>query len=101
MISHRHRCIYVKVPKCASTSVLDWFMTHGAGRPSFRPAWHGGPMSKRLPGTAQAMNLYPDYFTFTFVRNPYERFVSLWLHLRRVARERRGDVQCSPGSAMR
>ena len=47
-------------------------------------------MSRRLPGTARAMNLYPDYFTFTFLRNPYERFVSLWLDLRRVARERRG-----------
>ena len=91
MISHRHRCIYVKVPKCASTSVLEWFEAHGAGRPSFRPAWHGGPMSQRIPGTAHAMNQYPDYFTFTFLRNPYERFVSLWLDLRRVARERHGE----------
>ena len=93
MISHRHRCIYVKVPKCASTSVLEWFMEHGGGRPSFRPAWHGGPMSQRLPGTARAMNLYPDYFTFTFLRNPYERFVSLWLDFRRVARERGGGAE--------
>ena len=89
MISHRYRCIYVKVPKCASTSVFDWFTAHGKGRHSFRPAWHGGPMSKRIPGVAHAMNLYPDYFTFTFLRNPYERFVSLWLDLRRVARLRR------------
>ena len=92
MISHRHRCIYVKVPKCASTSVLEWFAAHGGGRPSFRPAWHGGAMSQRLPGTARAMNLYPDYFTFTFVRNPWERFVSLWLDLDRVARERGGGT---------
>ena len=46
-------------------------------------------MSQRIPGTARVLNLYPDYFTFTFLRNPYERFVSLWLDLRRVARERR------------
>ena len=96
MISHRHRCVYVKVPKCASTSVLEWFAAHGAGRPSFRPAWHGGPMAQRLPGTARAMNLYPDYFTFTFLRDPYERFVSLWLDLRRVARERRGAGATEP-----
>ena len=99
MISHRHRCIYVKVPKCASTSVLEWFAAHGGGRPSFRPAWHGGPMAGRLPGTARAMNLYPDYFTFTFLRNPYERFVSLWLDLRRVARERRGGGEEPEGLA--
>ncbi len=95
MISHRHRCLYVKVPKCAGTSVLAWFTAHGAGRHSFRPAWHGGPMSQRLPGTARAMNLYPDYFTFTFLRNPYERFVSLWLHLRRAARMRGRDGQAA------
>lgn len=88
MISHRYRCIYVKVPKCASTSVLEWFTAHGGGRHSFRPAWRGGPMSKRIPDVTRAMNLYPDYFTFTFVRNPYERFVSTWLHLGRLARER-------------
>ena len=99
MISHRHRCIYVKVPKCASTSVLEWFAAHGGGRHSFRPAWHGGPMALRLPGTAQAMNLYPDYFTFTFLRNPYERFVSTWLHLRRGARERRGAAAEAEGLA--
>ena len=88
MISHRHRCIYVKVPKCASTSVHDWFMAHGGGRHSYRPAWHGGPTSRRIPAVAHAMNLYPDYFTFAFLRNPYERFVSLWLHLQRIARSR-------------
>ena len=99
MISHRHRCIYIKVPKCASTSVLEWFAAHGGGRPSFRPAWHGGPMAGRLPGTARAMNLYPDYLTFTFLRNPYERFVSLWLDLRRVARERRGGGEEPAGLA--
>ena len=69
--------------------MLAWFVAHGGGRPSFRPAWHGGPMSRRIPGTARAMNLYPDYLAFTFLRNPYERFVSLWLDCRRVARERR------------
>ena len=89
MISHRHRCLYVKVPKCAGASVLAWFAAHGGGRPSFRPAWHGGPLSRRMPDVAR-VNLYPDYLTLAFLRDPWDRFVSLWLELRRVARARRG-----------
>ena len=81
--------------------MLEWFLADGGGRHSFRPAWHGGPMSRRLQGTAQAMNLYPDYWTFTFLRNPYERFVSLWLHLRRVARERRGGAETAGFATLR
>ena len=89
MISHRHRCIYVKVPKCGSTAVLEWFAEHGGGRHSFRPWWYGGLLAERIRGVAGAMNLYPDYFTFTFVRDPYERFVSIWLYLSRLAEEQR------------
>ena len=85
MISHRHRCIYVKVPKCASTAVLDWFATHGGGRHSFRPYWYGGLLSERIQGVTRTLNLYPDYATFTFLRNPYERFVSVYRYLRRLA----------------
>ena len=96
MISHRHRCLYVKVPKCASTSVLAWFAAHGGGRPSFRPAWHGGPLSRRIPEVAHAMHLYPDYYRFTFVRDPFARFVSLWRDLRRVAALRRRGAGPEP-----
>ena len=58
-------------------------------------------MAQRIPGTARAMNLYPDYFTFTFLRNPYERFVSLWLDLRRVARERRAGEEAEGLATLR
>ncbi len=78
MISHRHRCIYVKVPKCGSTTVLEWFLKHSGGRHSFRPYWYGGLMSERIQGVTRTLNLYPDYYTFSFVRNPYRRFLSLW-----------------------
>ena len=85
MISHRHRCIYIKVPKCASTSVRDWFMAHAGARHSFPPYWYAGDLAERLQWVARAMELYPDYRTFTFVRNPFGRFLSLYRHANRIA----------------
>ena len=96
MISHRHRCIYVKVPKCASTTVLNWFVAHGGGRHSFGPYWHGGMLSERIQTMPRVMNLFPDYATFTFLRNPYARFVSLYLHLRRLTEARSAGVREHP-----
>ena len=85
MISHRHKCLYVTVPKCASTTIHGWFSMHGGGWRSFKPWWYGGVLSERIQEVVRIMNLYPGYATFTFVRNPYERFVSIWLHARRIA----------------
>ena len=88
MISHRHRCIYIKVPKCASTSVRDWFLAHAGARHTFPPYWYAGEMAERLQWLARAMELYPDYLTFTFVRNPFRRFLSLYRHASRLAAAR-------------
>ncbi len=86
MISHRHRCIYVKLPRCASTSVHDWFLAHGAGRYTHRPSWYPHPLEHRIVPTAAAVALYPGYLTFTFLRNPYRRLLSLHGHALRLAR---------------
>ena len=88
MISHRHRCIYIKMPKCASSSVRDWFLAHGAGRHSFPPYWYPGSLPHRLQWTVRALRLYPGYFAFTFLRDPHRRFLSLHRHANRLARQR-------------
>ena len=97
MISHRYRCIYVKVPKCASTSVLDWFVLHGGGRHSYTPYWYGGILPDRVPSVTRLMNLYPGYATVSFVRDPFERFVSLYLHATRYAGQLRDAGGAHPG----
>ena len=98
MISHRHRCIYVKLPKCASTTVRDWFLAHAGGRHAFRPSWYPRPLPARIQSLGRLLDLYPGYFAFTFVRNPYRRFVSLYLHARRFAGIRAGIDPDHPAS---
>ena len=94
MISHRHKCMFFQVPKCATTTIINWFLRHGKGRLILTPWWYGSILTDRVKVVTRVMNLYPDYFTFTFVRNPYERFVSLFLHASRqyAARGFPGDL---------
>ena len=94
MISHRHKCIFFQVPKCATTTIINWFLRHGKGRLILTPWWYGSILTDRVKVVTRVMNLYPDYFTFTFVRNPYERFVSLFLDATRryAARGFPGDL---------
>ena len=98
VISHRYRCIYVHQPKCAGTSVLDWFLAHGVGRHSYRPWWYRGTLPERIQRVARAMDLYPGYFTFSFVRNPYRRFLSLYRHAARYAELRAAYIPNHPAS---
>ena len=96
MISHRYRCIYVNQPKCAGTAVLNWFIAHGGGRHSYRPWWYRGTLPERIPQVVRLLELYPGYFTFTFLRNPYLRFLSLYRHASRQAEDRAALIPGHP-----
>lgn len=96
MISHRYRCIYAKVPKCASTAVHEWFIAHAAGRHSFRPWWYSGILTERMQALARALELYPGYLAFSFVRNPYRRFLSIYRHASRIAAHRAARMPGHP-----
>ena len=96
MISHRYRCIFVRVPKCASTSVRDWFILHAAGHHSFRPFWYSGTLAERMQILAHALQLYPGYLTFSFVRNPYRRFLSIYRNANRIAANRAARMPGHP-----
>ncbi len=75
MISYRHRCIFVHQRKSAGTSVKAMFEDYaGEDRRNFNngvldPAWNPDDPIIR------------DFYKFTVIRNPWDRFVSGWRHL--------------------
>ncbi len=76
MICHKYRCIFIRNPKTGSTSVSHYFIKYLGGR--HEEKLRTLPLMRRR-GLAQIINLFPTYFTFAFVRNPFDRFVSAWV----------------------
>jgi chondroitin 4-sulfotransferase 11 len=69
MISHKHKCIFLHIPKAAGTSIEN----------SLRQIDPGIPKKVlRKRGFSRFLNDHLDYYVFSFVRNPYGRFVSAW-----------------------
>lgn len=69
MISHQLKCIFVEVPKTGSTSIRSII-----GAP---PIPHLNICQIRA-SMAQSPDLFNTYFKFGFVRNPWDRTVSLY-----------------------
>lgn len=84
MISHKHKCIFVHVPKTAGKSILGLF-----GLPEFgkdyvnRYDYIDHPYDHRPLFTYCERDYFEEYFKFAFVRNPWDRAVSTFLYLLR------------------
>ena len=72
MISHKHKCIFIHIPRCGGTSMEvsmvgdNWFIID--------------PTTKHLIASTAKKVYEPywdDYFKFSFVRNPWDRMVSM------------------------
>ena len=73
MISHEHKCIYIHIPKTGGMTIesalgADVKKLHK----SRMKIKHGTPHQWIYP------NHWKEYFTFTFVRNPWDRVVSAY-----------------------
>lgn len=78
MISHDKKFIFIHIPKCAGSSMEIFFKKEVKAL-----GWQkeqGLEYIMRKQGLAKMINLYPHYFTFTFVRNPFDRFFSICKH---------------------
>ena len=78
MISHKHKCIFVHIPKCAGTSIEKCFVG--------KDWWDVDKRTKHIHAS-RAKKLYREhwdgYFKFSFVRNPWDLLVS-WYNFKNV-----------------
>lgn len=94
MISHRHRCIFVHIPRCGGSSVeavlwprertaSDLWM--GFVEPGRNRYQSGGLQHLTAQFIRQEVGdeIFYAYFTFAVVRNPFDKAVSQYAFLRR------------------
>ena len=104
IISHKHKFIFIHIPKCAGTSVYTSLcksleLVNGKGEPTCDEQDYmlfKNPPHERF-GNSLALDQHCDYagvknyfdekgydineyFKFTFVRNPWARTVSYWIY---------------------
>ena len=72
MICHKHRCIFIHIPRTAGTSIETCINPNWTFE-NFREEKH------ILASTARKIyrDYWDEYFKFSFVRNPWDRMVSM------------------------
>lgn len=71
IISHKYKFIYIGIPKTATRSFMNAFALDG--KDIFESEWFETPAAYQ-----KALHDHPDYFKFSFVRNPWARIVSCY-----------------------
>jgi len=81
MISKKHKCIFVHIPKTAGSSI-ELFLD-----PNLKTAMNGDTVftqenkhSKAIDYYSQDPDLFSRYFSFSFVRNPWDLVVSRYFY---------------------
>ena len=97
IISHRHRFIFIAVPRTATHAIRaalqphlandDWEqkLLHGEKRipiPEIAALKHGHVSCRQIKPCLDG-EVWNSYFKFAFVRNPYDRFISACFFLNR------------------
>ena len=83
MISHKHKCVFVHIPKTGGTSIEEALPNIGSKWPAHRD------ITALLNSVTDDRYDINNYFKFSFVRNPWSRFVSLFNYFKSPRRGRR------------
>ena len=95
MISHKHKAIFVHVPKTAGSSMRRYFGKRGFGAVEYHApdGSNDDVTGVYVNGTAwrikrNLLGVWDDYFKFTFVRNPWDRMVSFFNYQKKVVHKK-------------
>ena len=80
MILHDLKCVFVHIPKTGGCSVVDCLLSR---RKTSNHRYLRQDVSKRTK----------NYFIFTFIRNPFDRFVSAYFYFKTYGRRFPGDIK--------
>lgn len=79
LVNDQHRFVYCPIPKVASSSLKQWFLTTLGFEPG-RSDWPERPHEFLCEwGAARQAGIPDDYLSFAFVRDPRRRLVSSYL----------------------
>lgn len=82
MISHKHRCVYVHIPKTAGKSIKSLFGIPEFGHDYMNELdWIEDPYDHHPIRKYQGREWFSDYLKFTVVRNPWDRVLSAFFYL--------------------
>jgi hypothetical protein len=76
MISHKHKFIYIHIPKAGGTTIESTLFQYASDSCGTR--WAKENKCYRNKELFNIIEEYSNYYTFTFSRNPYSRIVSLY-----------------------
>jgi hypothetical protein len=76
LLSHKHRFVYVRIPRTASSSMVE-ALTRGVADIE---------QIHQLPTPISALHGYDDYQAFAFIRDPWRRALSLYAYFVRRRR---------------
>lgn len=84
MISFKYKFIYIHINCCGGSSVEKVFSDYGESRPRIDPGIspivpHTQHLNAQETRLAFGEKIWNKFFTFTFVRNPWDRIVSYYM----------------------
>ena len=91
MISHKHKFIFIHIPKCAGTSIERTLYDYASDVSDIvsdnkiaevDKKWCIETKNLRNEHLFKFINRHNDYFKFTFCRNPYDKLVSAYKFFR-------------------